>query len=100
MRELRLALVIRMWDAYLADDNTDGNGFANLHTYACAALLCRWSRQLRQLDFQEILLFLQNLPTENFTDADIELLLSQAYVWYSQFSEAHLSGDRTMIGMD
>lgn len=37
-------------------------------------------------------MFLQALPTRNWTASDIELLLSEAYIWKSLFSQssAHL----------
>ena len=50
---------------------------------------------------QETMLFLQNLPTEEWTEADIELILAQAFVWFSSFHHAasHFAGtDRSMIG--
>lgn len=46
------------------------------------------------MDFQEIMMFLQSLPTGDWTEKDIELLLSEAYIWQSLFkgSSAHLKG--------
>ena len=46
------------------------------------------------MDFQEIMMFLQSLPTREWTEKDIELLLSEAYIWQSLFkgSAAHLRG--------
>lgn len=46
------------------------------------------------MDFQEIMMFLQALPTRDWTEKDIELLLSEAYIWQSLFkgSSAHLRG--------
>lgn len=37
-------------------------------------------------------MFLQALPTKDWTDKDIELLLSEAFIWQSLFqdSRAHL----------
>ena len=44
------------------------------------------------MNFQEILMFLQALPTRDWTEKDIELLLSEAFIWQSLFrgSRAHL----------
>jgi len=44
------------------------------------------------MDFQEIMMFLQSLPTRQWTEKDIELLLSEAFIWQSLFkgSGAHL----------
>lgn len=74
MREVHLDLVIRIWDSYFAELET----FSRLHIYVCAAFLHKFSEELRQREFQEIMLFLKTPPTSNWTHNDIELLLSQA----------------------
>lgn len=58
----------------------------------CAAFLVKWSTELMKMDFQEIMMFLQALPTKSWTEKDIELLLSEAFIWKSLFrgSQAHL----------
>jgi len=40
------------------------------------------------MDFQGIMMFLQALPTQDWTEKDIELLLSEAFMWQSLFAEA------------
>ncbi|KAI9173024.1 GTPase-activating protein [Blastocladiella emersonii ATCC 22665] len=89
MREVTHAATIRMWDAYLSEDG-DLNDF---HVYVCAAFLVKWSKELRAKDFPEIMLFLQSPPTKEWTDKDIELLLSEAFMWKSLFhnSPNHLA---------
>ncbi|KAK5168863.1 GTPase-activating protein [Saxophila tyrrhenica] len=88
MRELSVRNVIRMWDTYLAEDQ----GFSAFHLYVCAAFLVKWSEKLQRMDFQEIMMFLQALPTKGWTEKDIELLLSEAFIWQSLFkgSKAHV----------
>ncbi|KAI8589575.1 rab-GTPase-TBC domain-containing protein [Geranomyces variabilis] len=90
MRELSLRNTIRMWDSYQAE-GTDG--FSDFHLYVCAAFLVKWTEQLKKLEFQDMMMFLQSLPTQNWDDKDIELLLSEAYMWKSLFhnSPNHLS---------
>lgn len=44
---------------------------------------------LHVLTVQEIMMFLQGLPTKNWTDKDIELLLSEAFIWQSLFQDSH-----------
>lgn len=70
------------------------NGFSQFHLYVCAAFLVKWSEQLLTMNFQEILMFLQALPTKEWTNKDVELLLSEAFIWQSLFhkSKAHLRG--------
>ncbi|KAI7255040.1 hypothetical protein KC335_g14060 [Hortaea werneckii] len=88
MREVSVKNTIRMWDTYLAEDD----GFSAFHLYVCAAFLVKWSEKLQRMDFQEIMMFLQSLPTKDWTEKDIELLLSEAFIWKSLFagSKAHV----------
>ncbi|KAI0024139.1 rab-GTPase-TBC domain-containing protein [Xylariomycetidae sp. FL0641] len=90
MREFSVPNTIRMWDTYLAEEQ----GFSEFHLYVCAAFLVKWSSKLVKMDFQEIMMFLQALPTRDWTEKDIELLLSEAFIWQSLFknSSAHLRG--------
>ncbi|EGE03400.1 GTPase-activating protein GYP1 [Trichophyton equinum CBS 127.97] len=88
MREISIKNTIRMWDTYMAEEQ----GFSRFHLYVCAAFLVKWSEQLLKMDFQEVMMFLQALPTREWTEKDIELLLSEAFIWQSLFqdSSAHL----------
>ncbi|CAO3595071.1 unnamed protein product [Absidia cylindrospora] len=86
MRELPLKSTIRMWDTYLAEGSTEG--FSEFHVYVCAAFLVKWSAKLQKMDFQEIMIFLQQPPTEDWQEKDVELLLSEAYMWKTLFHNA------------
>ncbi|WRT63831.1 uncharacterized protein IL334_000756 [Kwoniella shivajii] len=77
MREISVKCTIRMWDTYLAEG---ADAFSQFHLYVCSALLVKYSERLREMDFQEMIMFLQCLPTQLWTDHEIELLLSEAYV--------------------
>ncbi|KAK9449522.1 rab-GTPase-TBC domain-containing protein [Limtongia smithiae] len=85
MREVSVQNSIRMWDTYMAEGPT---GFSEFHLYVCAAFLVKWSSKIQTMDFQEILIFLQSPPTQEWTEKDIELLLSEAYMWQSLFKNA------------
>ncbi|KAF8725001.1 RabGAP TBC, partial [Rhizoctonia solani] len=78
MRELSVKNTIRMWDTYLAE-GTDS--FSQFHLYVCSAFL-------------GIIMFLQSLPTQDWTDHEIELLLSEAFllssVWHN--AQSHFDG--------
>lgn len=82
IREFPLHMIVRMWDTYLAEG--DG-GFSSFHIFVCAAFLCKWSDHLQLLEFQDILLFLQNPPTASWTLEDLEMLLSEAFMWKTVF---------------
>ncbi|KAI9206040.1 rab-GTPase-TBC domain-containing protein [Polychytrium aggregatum] len=91
MREISLKNTIRMWDSYQAEG---ADGFSEFHIYVCAAFLIKWKDQLKKMDFPDIMMFLQNPPTSEWDDKDIELLLSEAFMWKALFhnSPNHLSG--------
>uniref|UniRef100_A0AC11DFH5 TBC1 domain family member 22A n=1 Tax=Ovis aries TaxID=9940 RepID=A0AC11DFH5_SHEEP len=84
-RELPLRCTVRLWDTY----QSEPEGFANFHLYVCAAFLVRWRKEiLEERDFQELLLFLQNLPTAHWGDEDVSLLLAEAYRLKFAFADA------------
>jgi hypothetical protein len=91
IRELPLKSIIRLWDTYFSEDY---GGFENFHVYVCAVLLKEFKNQLMELSsFQDILLFLQNLPTSEWEEEDVEPILSQAFILSTLFenSPSHLS---------
>ncbi|KAI4195188.1 MAG: hypothetical protein LQ350_007362 [Teloschistes chrysophthalmus] len=96
MREVSVGCIIRMWDTYMAEEQ----GFKDFHLYVCAAFLVKWSDRLVRMEFQEVMMFLQALPTREWTEKDIELLLSEAFIWQSLFrgSSAHLRSSNGMGG--
>lgn len=84
MREISMESTIRMWDTYLSEPD----GFSEFHVYVCAAYLVKWSDELKSMEFQEIMMFLQDPPTKDWTEKDIELLLSEAFIWQSLYKNA------------
>ena len=64
-----------------------------LHVYMCASLLVRWSAELQAMDFQELVMFLQHLPTSGWSSTDVSELLSQAFVYKTLYhaSPSHLA---------
>jgi len=90
LREFNLEGIIRLWDTYLSEG--DG-GFETFHVYVCASFLCQFSGQLQTMEFDEVFAFMQNMPTGDWNDGKIEIVLSQAFVLSTLFegSEAHLA---------
>ena len=92
MRELSLETVVRLWDTYFSEDASDGGGFDAFHVYVCASLLVSFSEDLQTMNLEELLMFLQRLPTREWNTDRVEAVLSQAYILKSLFqdAEAHL----------
>ncbi|KAH9951534.1 rab-GTPase-TBC domain-containing protein [Amylocystis lapponica] len=91
MREISVQNTVRMWDTYLAEGP---DAFSQFHLYVCSAFLVRWSKKLQEMDFQGIIMFLQSLPTQGWSDHEIEMLLSEAFVHYSTWhnAQSHFHG--------
>ena len=73
-----------MWDSYLSEKD----GFEGFHIYVCATLLVHFSEQMREMQFTDLLLFLQDLPTKEWGPDEVEPLLSQAFILSPAFSDA------------
>ena len=56
--------------------------------YVCAALLLKFSARLKVMPFQDLVQFLQKLPTKDWTHKDVEELVSQAFVYKTLFDAA------------
>ncbi|KAF9679203.1 hypothetical protein SADUNF_Sadunf07G0115600 [Salix dunnii] len=78
IREIPFHLVTRLWDTYLAE----GDALPDFLVYIFASFLLTWSEELQKLDFQELVMFLQHLPTENWTHQELEMVLSRAFMWH------------------
>ncbi|KAF1320919.1 Gtpase-activating protein gyp1-like, partial [Globisporangium splendens] len=89
MREVPLNAIIRLWDTYLCEDS----GFESFHVYVCAAILMTFGEKLKTLEFQELVLFLQHLPTKDWVEDEIDPLLSRAFILQTYFADSpsHLS---------
>ena len=86
----------------LATNSSDQNSFnkcevgtpfgCSFHLYVCAAFLKQWSNQLlREQDFQGLMIFLQNLPTNNWTDEHIKILVAEAFQLKCLYTPNHLN---------
>lgn len=84
LREVPFLLSLRLWDTYLAE----GPRMKDFLKYVLAAFLLYWSAQLSTMDFQDMVLFLQRLPTNSWTEKEIETILSRAYMWRATFDDA------------
>jgi len=85
IRELPLKSLLRVWDTYLSEEVS---GFENFHVYVCAVIVKTYRDKLINMKFQEMIMFLQDLPTSEWTDADVEPVLSQAFILSTLFDNA------------
>ena len=76
--------LIRLWDTCLAEPD----GFSSFFPYVCAAFLCHFSETIRNMESEDVHLFLQTLPTADWGNDEIETLLSEAYILSTLFQNA------------
>lgn len=82
MREFNLKLIIRLWDTYFSMDDA----FNTFHLFVCACLLLNFSDQIKKMnEYQEIIMFLQKMPLDNWNLDDIEILLAKSYQIYNLY---------------
>ncbi|CAM9234218.1 unnamed protein product, partial [Ectocarpus fasciculatus] len=85
LRELPLRAMLRVWDTYLSEER---GGFENFHVYVCTVLLKTFKDKLMTMPFQDILMFLQEIPTTDWGEEDIEPVLSQAFILSTLFEDS------------
>ncbi|XP_057457863.1 GTPase-activating protein GYP1 [Lotus japonicus] len=84
IREIPFNMVTRLWDTYLAE----GDALPDFLVYIFASFLLTWSDKLQKLDFQDLVMFLQHLPTQDWTHQELEMVLSRAFMWHSMFNNS------------
>lgn len=80
-REFNIKGILRVWDTCIAEEE----GFSVFLVYLCAVMLTKLSVEMKKLDFQGIMMLMSKLPFTSYEVADIETLLSEAFVLKSLF---------------
>jgi len=84
IRELPLQCIVRLWDAYLSEEHS---GFNYLHVHVCAAFLDHFRSHLMSSELDNLWNFMNRPPTEKWGDAEIELMLSKAFLLSYSYQE-------------
>jgi hypothetical protein len=84
LREVPFSLGVRLWDTYLSE----GQALKEFLVYILSSFLLSWAPELKDMDFQELIMFLQRVPTQDWTETEIELVLSRAFMWRASFKGA------------
>ena len=51
----------------------------------------RYSAELQKKEFGDLIIFLQHLPTQGWSEKEVGELLAQAFVYKTRYSQAHLT---------
>jgi TBC1 domain family member 2 len=76
-REFTVQQLIMIWDKILAEDQ----GISTFLAYVCAALLLKLSPEIKKFSErpEEVILFIQDLPTSKWDSQDIKMLMAESY---------------------
>ncbi|MEW5308810.1 MAG: hypothetical protein WDW38_000741 [Sanguina aurantia] len=88
LREMPFELAIRLWDTYMAE----GSNFEDFLVYICVSFISTWKAEIPRMEFQDLIMFLQKLPTQSWDENQLEMVLSQAYTYRVGFegAQSHL----------
>lgn len=75
LREFPVQLSIKLLDFYLTEDSPPGE----FCVYLAATLFLKFSFKIKTLKKEQIVIYLQNLPTHNWGEQDVLLLVSEAF---------------------
>eukprot|EP00798_Chlamydomonas_sp_ICE-L_P021939 gene21939-28985_t len=84
IREVPFSLSFRLWDTYLAE----GSRFSDFLVYVSASFLLTWTDQLRKMEFQDMIMFLQKPPSQDWDEGKMEMMLSRAFIWRTTYGDA------------
>jgi len=87
LRELPLQCILRLWDTYFAEERA---GFESFHVNVCAVLLKTFESKLMEMPFQDMVLFLQDIPTKDWGEQEMDEMVSQAFVLSTLYDSSHL----------
>jgi hypothetical protein len=73
---------IRMFDTFIAA----GSSFPDLMICIFIAVMEKYAKRLMSMKFEELMSFLQNLPTKNWEEDELEMTIAEAYCYKSIFS--------------
>lgn len=81
LREFAVQLAIRLLDYYLSEEENPGD----LCLFLCLVLLLKFSSQIKKMGRDEAIVFLQKLPTEEWGEQDVEMLVSEGITMKNVF---------------
>lgn len=82
LRQFSVKTGLRLFDTYIADEN---NYFA-FSLYILAAIILKYSKKFKKMNFEEMMIFQQNMPTKEWSEEDLATVIAEAYVYQNYFN--------------
>ena len=74
---------VRLFDTYIA---YEGN-FPDFMLFLLIAVIEKFAKQLLSMRFEELMTFLQNLPTKKWSPQHLDTIIAEAYTYQKIFSQ-------------
>jgi len=74
---------VRLFDTFISCEGS----FPELMVCIFIAVVEKYAKKLMTMRFEELMGFLQNLPTRNWEVSDLEMAIAEAYCYQAIFSD-------------
>ena len=83
LRQFSVKIGLRLFDTYLADENN----YFGFSLYILAAIILKFSKKFKKMNFEEMMIFQQNMPTKEWQEEDLATVIAEAYVYQNYFKK-------------
>ena len=73
---------VRLFDTYISC----GSNFPELMVCMFIGIIEKFAKRLVEMRFEELMGFLQNLPTKTWDESDLEMAIAEAYCYQAIFA--------------
>lgn len=81
LRQFSVKIGLRLFDTYLSDENN----YFGFSLYILAAIILKYSKKFKKMNFEEMMIFQQNMPTKDWQEEDLSTVIAEAYVYQNYF---------------
>jgi len=85
-RDMPMELCLQLWDSYVAEESAEPKiGLQRFHVCVLTAFYMWWKPVIQGMEFQDLIMTLQNIPTGRWTSREIKMLVAQAFIYKDLF---------------
>lgn len=81
LRQFSVKIGLRLFDTYLSDENN----YFTFSLYILAAIILKYSKKFKGMNFEDMMIFQQNMPTKQWQEEDLATVIAEAYVYQNYF---------------
>lgn len=82
LRQFSVKIGLRLFDTYISDENN----YFQFSLYILAAIILKYSKKFKKMNFEEMMIYQQNMPTKDWSEEDLATVIAEAYVYQNYFN--------------